>query len=91
MLSPISNAFIKVIFDDQTESQIVPNFLPQLFVRELQNCLVSDPNDGGLKDARDEKIISLSLILHYGHFSIANKINVRTIQGHVWLWMLHFY
>ena len=40
--------------DDQTESQIVPKLLPQVSVREIHNSLVSDPNDGGLKDARDE-------------------------------------
>ena len=35
-------------------------------VRELHNSLVSDPNDGGLKDARDEdgKIIISDLTLH---------------------------
>ena len=42
------------MFDDQTEPQIVPKFLLQVSVRELQNIFVSDPNDGGLKDARDE-------------------------------------
>ena len=26
----------------------------QVSVRELHNSLVSDPNDGGMKDARDE-------------------------------------
>ena len=42
------------MFDDQTEPQLVPNFLPQVSVRELHNILVSDPNDGGLKYSRDE-------------------------------------
>ena len=28
--------------------------LLQVSVRELHNSLVSDPNDGGIKDARDE-------------------------------------
>ena len=42
------------MLDDQTEPQPVPKFLPQVSVRELHNSLVSDPNDGGLKDARDE-------------------------------------
>ena len=27
-----------------------------MFVRELHNSLVSDPNDGGIKDARDEDV-----------------------------------
>ena len=45
---------------DQTEPQLVPTFLLRVSVRELHNSLVSDPNDGGLKDARDEdgKIIT---------------------------------
>ena len=45
---------LKVMFDDQTEPQLVPKFLLQVSVRELNNILVSYPNDGGLKDARDE-------------------------------------
>ena len=51
--SPISNDGIKVMFDDQTEPQLVPNFLLQVSVRELRNSLVSDPNYVGLKDSRD--------------------------------------
>ena len=53
--SPISNDCIKVMFDDQTEPQLFPKLLPQVSIRELHNSLVSDPNDGGLKDARNEK------------------------------------
>ena len=53
--SPISNYCIKVIFDDQTEPQMVPKILLQLSVRELHNSLVSDTNNGGLKYARDEE------------------------------------
>ena len=52
--SPISNDFIKVMLDDQTEPQLVPKLLLQVSVRELHNSLVSDPNDGGLRDSRDE-------------------------------------
>ena len=54
--SPIYNACLKLIFDDQTEPQMVTNVLLQVSVRELHNNLVSDPNDGGLKEARDEEI-----------------------------------
>ena len=39
---------------DQTEPQLVPKLLLRVSVRELHNSLVSDPNDGVLKDARDE-------------------------------------
>ena len=42
------------MLDDQTEPQLVPKSLLQVSVREVHNSLVSDPNDGGLKDARDE-------------------------------------
>ena len=52
--SPISNDCLKVMLDDQTEPQLVPIFLLMVSVRELHNSLVSDPNDGGLKYARDE-------------------------------------
>ena len=52
--SPISNDCPKVMFYDQTEPQLVPKHLLQVSVRELHDSLLSDPNDGGLKDARDE-------------------------------------
>ena len=42
------------MLDDQSEPQLVPKLLLQVSIRELHNSLVSDPNDGGLKDARDE-------------------------------------
>ena len=57
------------MLDDQKEPQLVPKFLLQVSVRELHNSLISNTNDGGLKDARDEdsKIIiinsTLSLLL----------------------------
>ena len=63
--SPISNDFLKVMFDDKTEPHLVPKLLLQVSVRELHNSLVSDTNDGGLKDARDEDddiIISYSAL-----------------------------
>ena len=42
------------MFDDQTEHQLDPKLLLQVSVRELHNRLVSDPNDGSLKYARDK-------------------------------------
>ena len=47
------------MFDEQTEHQLVPKLLLQVSVRELHNILVGDPNDGGLKDAKnkDDNII----------------------------------
>ena len=52
--SPIYNDCLKVMFDDQTEPQLVPKLLLQVSVRELHESLVSDTNDGGLKDAIEE-------------------------------------
>ena len=43
------------MFDDQTEPQLVPKLLHQVSVREMHNNFVSDTNDGGLKDAKDEE------------------------------------
>ena len=42
------------MFDDQTEPQLVPKLLLQVSVRELHNSIVSDTNDVGIKDSRDE-------------------------------------
>ena len=42
------------MFYDQIEPQLVPKLLLWVSVRELNNSLVSDPNDGCLKDARDK-------------------------------------
>ena len=52
--STIYNDCLKVMLYDQTESQIIPKLLLQVSARELNNRLVSDTNDGGLKDARGE-------------------------------------
>ena len=52
--SPIYNDCLKVVLYDQREPTLVPKLLLQVSVRELHNSLVSDPNYGGLKDARDE-------------------------------------
>ena len=83
--SPISNHCLKFVLDDQTEPQLVPKFLLQVSVIELHNNLVSDTNDGGLKDARDEysKIIisdsTLCLLL-----PPQLKPIFRTLQDYVW-------
>ena len=52
--SPLSNDCIKAVLYYQTEPTLVPKILLQVSVRELHNNLVSDPNYGGLKEARDE-------------------------------------
>ena len=62
--------------DDQKEPQLVPKLLLQVSVRELHNSPVSDPNDGRLKDARDEDdniIISDSTIVTGGTNSKWNQ------------------
>ena len=38
--------------DGHTELQLVPIFLLQVSVRELHNSLISDPVDGGIKEAK---------------------------------------
>ena len=65
--SPISNDCLKVMLDDQSEPQLVPKLLLQVSVRELYNSLISDPTDGGLKDARDEDSKLLAVIQHCVH------------------------
>ena len=50
--SPISNDFIKVLLDDQTEPQLVPKLLLQVSIREINNSLVSNPNYGGIKEGQ---------------------------------------
>ena len=42
------------MLDNQTKPQIVPELLFQVSVKEPHNSRVSDPNDGGIKDDRDE-------------------------------------
>ena len=53
--SPISNDFLKLIFDDQTEPQMVLKLILQVSVRELHNKIISDTNYDGIKKARDEE------------------------------------
>ena len=55
-----------MIFDDQTEPKLVPKLLLHVSVRELHDRLVSDPNDGCLKDEKyedDNIIISDSTLI----------------------------
>ena len=54
--SPISNDFLKVVLYDRTEPTLVPKLTLKVSVRKLHNSLVSDPNDGGIKDARNEDV-----------------------------------
>ena len=46
--SPIYIYCLKVMFDDQTETQLVPRLLLQVSVRELQNSLLSDTTINGI-------------------------------------------
>ena len=61
-----------------------PNVLLKVYVRELHNRLVSDPDYGGFKEARD---VENSIIISDSTLSsiLTTKIkNVSKIQGHVW-------
>ena len=51
--SPIVNDCLKVKIDGHTEPKLVPRFLFQVSVRELHNNLVSNSDNGGLKEERD--------------------------------------
>ena len=42
------------MLDDQSETQLFLKLLLQVSVRELHNSLVSDLNDGGIRDVRDK-------------------------------------
>ena len=50
--SPIVNDFLKVKIDVHTEPLLLPKLLLHVSVRELHKNLVSDTDDGGLKEAR---------------------------------------
>ena len=54
--SPIVNDCLKVKIDGHTEPQLVPKLLLHVSVRELHNNIVSNIDDGGLKEARDADI-----------------------------------
>ena len=51
--SPILNVCLKMNIDGHTRPKIVPRLLLQVPAQELHNILVSDPLDGGIKEARD--------------------------------------
>ena len=57
--SPIVNDFLKVKSYGHTESQLVPKWLLQVYVRKLHNNLVSDTYNSGPKEAKyaDNNII----------------------------------
>ena len=65
MQSPIVNNFLKVKIDGHTETLLVPKLLFQVSVRELHNNIVSNADNGGLKEARyeDDIIIIIDYIL----------------------------
>ena len=51
--SPIVNYCLKVNIDGHTEPQLLPKLLLQVSVREVHKNLVSDPDNGVLKESRD--------------------------------------
>ena len=52
--SSIFNNSMKVKINGHTEPQLVPKILLQVSVRELHKNIVSNADNGGLKEARDE-------------------------------------
>ena len=73
----------KVTIDGYTRPQINKILLLKVFLRELHNSLVSELEDGGLKEARDAEnnIIIIDSTLH-SLFPPKIK-NISMIQGHV--------
>ena len=51
--SPILNDSLKVNIDGHNRPQIYPKLLLQVSIRERHNSIVSEPVDGGIKEARD--------------------------------------
>ena len=83
--SPIVNDFLNVKTDGPTEPQLVTKLLLQVSSRELHNNIVSDTDNGALKEARDEDdniIISDSILRSLLPPQLKS---VTKIQGHVWL------
>ena len=53
MQSPIYNDCLKVSIGGHYEPQLVPKLLLQVSVQEIHNIMVSTPEEGGLKEARN--------------------------------------
>ena len=51
---PIENDCLYVSIDGNSEKKLMPNLLLQVSVRELHNGMVSSPEEGGLKGAREK-------------------------------------
>ena len=67
MQSPIENYFIYFSIGGNSEKQLMPKILLNVFVGELHNSIVSPPEEGRLKEARYFKniiIISYSSLFN---------------------------
>ena len=53
MQSPIANDCLKISLDGHSEPQLVSKLLLQVSVQELHNGMVSNPGEGGHKEARE--------------------------------------
>ena len=87
--SPIVNDCMKVNTDGHNEPQLSPKLLLQVYALEIQNSLVSDTEDCGLKEVREAEndiIISNSTLRSLLPPQLKNVIK---IQPHVWLWMFY--
>ena len=62
MVSPIENDCPELSIDGQVEPQLANKFLLHLSIRELQNIMVSPPEEGGLRRKYIQMIISSSMI-----------------------------
>ena len=55
----ITNEFLKVAMNGHTETNIFTKLLLQISAREIHNSMVILPEEGGLKEARDNKLSSV--------------------------------
>ena len=85
--SPNINDCLKVKIDVHAESQLLTKLLLRVSVRELHNRLVSNAENGGLKesiDAENNIIIRYSTIryVHYCHPNFFFNVDIKL---YVWL------
>ena len=51
----VENDCLKVSIDGHSDKKLVPKLVLKASVQELKNIMVSPPEEGGLKEARDEQ------------------------------------
>ena len=83
--SLIFNDSLKVNIDGNIRPKIVIKLLLQVSIRELYKKRFSDPEDSGLKEARDSENNIIIIDSTLRSLLPPQLKKVITIQGHVWL------